>query len=83
MLTVVPAGADCCHAADGSLRIEVLAGPGEVAMGRAVTLDVSVRDDKGTPAANCLLLTYVNERRWGAHEVTDGQGKARRSGGIL
>ena len=64
------------HAADSFPHIRVSADSQVVDMGRSVVLGVSVRNDQGGPAANCLLLPYVNERRWGAHEVTDGQGNA-------
>ena len=45
-------------------------------MGRTVRLDVSAALPGGKPAAGCLLLPYVNGKRWGAHEYADAQGRA-------
>ncbi|MBI5095727.1 MAG: hypothetical protein HZB26_25245 [Candidatus Hydrogenedentes bacterium] len=59
------------------LQVEVRADQHDVDTGRSVSLDISVRTESSIPAADCLLLPYVNGRRWGAHEVTDGQGRAR------
>ena len=59
------------------IEIEVEADKTEVARGRSVKLDVRVTDADSAPAQSCLLLAYVNGRRWGAHEVTEADGRAR------
>jgi hypothetical protein len=45
-------------------------------MGRDVQVKAHVADDAGKPVADALVLLYVNERRWGAHERTDAAGEA-------
>jgi hypothetical protein len=46
-------------------------------MGHSVMVEAAVTLDNGQPGAGCLLLLYVNGRRWGSHETTDEHGKAR------
>lgn len=77
VLAAALVSAGLAHAGDPPLRVLVHADAASVAMGRSVTLDVSVLDSAGTPVADCLLLPYVNGKRWGAHEVTGGDGSAR------
>jgi len=60
-----------------SLQIQVHLDPSVIEMGRSVCLDVFVSDENGVPIPNCLILPYVNERRWGSHEVTNTKGRAR------
>ena len=48
-----------------------------VAMGRTAQVDVRATLDDGRPATGWWVLPHVNERRWGAHEVTDEEGRAR------
>ena len=45
-------------------------------MGRDVRVEATVTQDDGKPLAGCLLLPYVNQRRWGSHETTDTNGHA-------
>ncbi len=47
-----------------------------VAEGRSVTLHVQVVQAGGTPQPDYLVLPYLNNRRWGAHELTDEAGQA-------
>ena len=49
----------------------------EVEMGRCVQANVTTRTPDGRPIGGCLVLAHVNERRWGAHEVTEADGRAR------
>ncbi len=49
----------------------------EVEMGRCVQANVTTLTPDGRPIGGCLVLAYVNERRWGAHEVTEADGRAR------
>lgn len=59
-------------------RIEVTTDKDSVALGGSASLEIRVLDGtSGKPLASCLLLAYVDGRRWGAHEVTDGEGRAR------
>ncbi len=58
--------------------IDVAADKTTVPMGGSVSLDVQVSDARSAaPLASCLLLAYVNGRRWGAHEVTGEEGHGR------
>jgi hypothetical protein len=45
-----------------------------IPMGHSVALTVTVTPDAGAPAADWLVLTFVNGRRWGAHQWTDAAG---------
>jgi hypothetical protein len=47
-----------------------------IGMGRCVRLDGSVTLPGGKPAADYLLLPYLNGTRWGAHQFADSQGRA-------
>ena len=59
------------------LDIRLTADADAVGMGRSVILDVEVLDQGGRPVTECLLLPHVDGRRWGAHEMTDAQGRRR------
>jgi len=59
------------------VEVAITVDAAEVAMGRSVFLDVQANYPDGTPAANCLVLPYVDYHRWGAHELTDENGHAR------
>ncbi|MBI5091637.1 MAG: hypothetical protein HZB26_04240, partial [Candidatus Hydrogenedentes bacterium] len=48
-----------------------------VPMGKSVFVDVTVTDDAGQPLPGARVLSYVNEKRWGAHEVTNSKGQIR------
>lgn len=70
----------CCaigstFGADASVRISV--DKSRIGMGRTVAVDAVVKLPDGKSAAGYELLPYVNGRRWGAHESTDGRGRAR------
>lgn len=60
-----------------SLNISIEADRDRVAMGRTLQVDVRVTLSDGQPAPGCWILPYVNERRWGAHELTDENGSAK------
>jgi len=45
-------------------------------MGQSVTVTATVLRDNGQPVGDCLVLPYVNERRWGSLERTNGEGRA-------
>ena len=71
-------GADMTYSETLPARIEVYSNKTAVSLGRSVSLDIRVSDpESAEPLASCLLLAYVNGRRWGAHEVTDERGRAR------
>jgi len=76
LILVVVTGLLACGRA-GALDIAIEVDRDEVDMGRTVAVDVRVTTDDGSPAEDCLVLSYVNERRWGAHERTDGNGRVR------
>jgi len=65
-----------CATGMEDIRIELSCNHQKVPMGHSVVLTATVSDGTGKPLENCLLLPYVNERRWGSHERTDAQGKA-------
>ena len=58
-------------------QVSVAADADRIEMGRSVTLDVEVTDADGGPVTDCMLLPHLNEKRWGAHELTNGDGRAR------
>jgi hypothetical protein len=47
-----------------------------VEMGRSLEVAAQAMYPDGKPAAEHLVLTYVNGKRWGAHELTDERGRA-------
>lgn len=47
-----------------------------VSMGHSVRVEAMVTDAQENPCVGWLVLPYVNERRWGAHEWTDARGRA-------
>jgi len=57
-----------------AVGVTIKADRDRVAMGRTVQVDVEATLDDGQPASGWWVLPYVNERRWGAHEVTDENG---------
>lgn len=48
-----------------------------VRMGRSVAVKAEVTTEDGATKDEALLLPYVNGKRWGSHEWTDEQGRAR------
>jgi hypothetical protein len=56
------------------MDIRIEADRAEVDMGRTVGVSVLVKE-AGHPVTNALVLSYVNGRRWGAHERTDSSGR--------
>ena len=48
-----------------------------VRMGRSVVVNAEVASEDGAAKEAALLLPYVNGKRWGSHEWTDGQGRAQ------
>ncbi len=64
-------------AAAGGPTVHITADSLRIGMGRSVEIRVTATKADDRPAAGCLLLPYVNGRRWGAHEFADAQGQAR------
>ena len=67
----------CTSAAAAEPSVVIKADREAVDMGHSVTLEAQVTLDNGQPGAGYLLLPYVNERRWGSHETTNEQGRAK------
>lgn len=61
---------------DQSAQVSIKASADRIGMGRSVCVDAQVLSADGKPAANRLLLPYINGKRWGSHEITDNAGKA-------
>ncbi len=64
-----------CAASAHAQRVAIQADADAVGMGGSVTVTATATRDDGSPLAECMLLPYVNERRWGSHESTDAQGR--------
>ena len=64
----------CCAAGANAMNVQLECDRTAIGMGRTVKVTATVRDDDGGPVANAQVLTYVNGRRWGAHEATDAEG---------
>jgi hypothetical protein len=47
-----------------------------VGMGRCVTVRARATDEAGQPAIGAMLYPFVNQKRWGAYELTDAAGEA-------
>ena len=77
MIAFATAAANHTGEAESPLHVGIRVDAQEVDMGRSLVVDVVARDAEDRPVTDCLLLPYVNERRWGAHEVTDRRGSAR------
>lgn len=58
------------------LAVRIEADRKRVGMGRSVTVEAAVARPDGVPAVGCLLLPYVNGKRWGAHDFADEAGRA-------
>ena len=58
-------------------NIKITTDKTRVGIGRCITVSATVTDVNGKPAVRHELLPYVNGRRWGSHEYSDSQGKAR------
>ena len=74
LFTVAVALATCliaCNSEGGSGDFKITVDRTTVEMGRSVKVDVSMNR-----SGSYTLFSYVNNRRWGSHEFTDGQGKA-------
>jgi hypothetical protein len=57
-------------------KIQININTTRIDMGSSVTITAHASDPGGKPAAGQLVLTYVNGKRWGAHEYTDIRGRA-------
>ena len=64
------------YAGHAGAAVAIRAEADRVDMGRSLRLDATVTTDDGRPVPNCLVLPYVNQRRWGSHERTDRAGNA-------
>ena len=56
-----------------ALQITVHPSASSVILGQSVTFTVMITE-RGNPIPDCLVLTYVNGHRWGAHERTGKDG---------
>ena len=63
-----------CHAE--IINVQITAEKPAVGMGRSVTVQALATYPDGRGVAGCLLLPYVNGKRWGAYEYADKQGRA-------
>lgn len=63
-----------CHAE--IINVQITAEKPAVGMGRSVTVQALATYPDGRRAAGCLLLPYVNGKRWGGYEYADKQGHA-------
>lgn len=59
-----------------SPKIRITVNKARIEMGRSVEVTALATYPDGKPAAGYLALTYVNGKRWGAHEYTDNHGRA-------
>ena len=59
-------------AAEVAIRVD----RNQLEMGRSIRLEATVTSEHGEAVPDCLLLPYVNRRRWGSHERTDRAGNA-------
>jgi hypothetical protein len=57
-----------------AVSVRIRSDVSEILAGEVVAIDAKVRGDRKD---DCLLLPYVNGKRWGAHKKTDIEGKAR------
>ncbi len=57
-------------------RIRIKVNKERIEMGRSLEVTALASYPDGKPAAEHLVLTYVNGKRWGAHEFTDKRGRA-------
>ncbi len=60
----------------GALTVTIKADRQQIPMGKDVRIEAQVKESGGKPVEGCQLLPYVNQRRWGAHERTDANGRA-------
>ena len=58
------------------INVQITAEKSAVGMGQSVTVQALATYPDGRGVAGCLLLPYVNGKRWGAYEYADKQGYA-------
>jgi hypothetical protein len=58
------------------INVQITAEKSAVGMGQSVTVRALATYPDGRGVAGCLLLPYVNGKRWGAYEYADKQGRA-------
>ncbi|MHB8581537.1 MAG: hypothetical protein ACYDA4_16965, partial [Ignavibacteriaceae bacterium] len=58
------------------INVQITAEQSAVGMGRSVTIQALATYPDGSAAVDCLLLPYVNGKRWGAYEYADTLGHA-------
>lgn len=58
-------------------KISISAPVTTLGIGQTLTVDAVVTDGKGQTQPNVELHPYVNGKRWGAHEITNTEGKAQ------
>ncbi len=75
-LSLLVLGAMAAQAAGEELNIKLHLNRHTIGVGESLQLQVEVKRPDGTPFADCMVLPYVDGRRWGAHEYTDAAGKA-------
>lgn len=73
LLAVSLLAAPSAHA----LQVSISASRDTVPMGGSVAVDVRVSNDAGQPMQNVGVFSYIDDKRWGAHEMTDAVGQAR------
>ncbi len=60
-----------------SMNIAITSPITSLGIGRTLTVHAVVTNKQGKPVADAELHPYANGLRWGAHEVTNTEGKAR------
>ena len=58
----------------GNIKIEV--DKNQISMGKSVIIDAKIIPNENQIPENLILLPFVNNRRWGAHEFPDENGHA-------